>query len=80
MKILFFGQLRELLNVTELQLDATPSDVSALLEHLSAQNDQWRQYLSSDSILVAVNQTLSDKHCKLNEHDEVAFFPPVTGG
>jgi len=31
-------------------------------------------------MLVAVNQTVVDKSYRLSENDEVAFFPPMTGG
>lgn len=80
MKVLFFGQLRENLKVSEVQLDFAPVDVEALLTHLSKKNENWKMNLNSDAILVAVNQTLCDKNAKLQVQDEVAFFPPVTGG
>lgn len=45
--------------------------------------DLWNKVTDmplSDSILVAVNMEYTDANHKLKEGDEVAFFPPVTGG
>lgn len=36
--------------------------------------------LSSEKILIAINQEYADKDAKLHNGDEIAFFPPVTGG
>lgn len=80
MKILFFGQLREQLGVAELLLSETPDTVHALRDVLASKGELWQQYLSSGNILVAVNQTISDFDTVLQADDEVAFFPPVTGG
>lgn len=46
--------------------------------------DAWKQTTSLDhfeeNILVAINQQYADKNAVLNDDDELAFFPPVTGG
>lgn len=36
--------------------------------------------LSSEKILIAINQEYADKNAELHDGDEIAFFPPVTGG
>ena len=80
-KIKFFGQLRELLNCDETTI-ALPehSTVRNLLEVLSERAEKWAHHLQADNVLVAVNQEMSSKDQELIEGDEVAFFPPVTGG
>lgn len=78
--VLFFAQVRELVNCDKLQLAAEFSDVESLRQHLAAQNDRWALALESGKLLAAVNQTLVSFDHPLADGDEVAFFPPVTGG
>ncbi|MCE0810852.1 molybdopterin synthase sulfur carrier subunit [Buttiauxella sp. S04-F03] len=79
-KVLFFAQVRELVDCDQLQLDATFSDVEQLRENLAAKSDRWALALESGKLLAAVNQTLVSFDHPLTDGDEVAFFPPVTGG
>lgn len=79
-EILFFAQVRELIGVSSLQLPADFSNVEALRQALCARGDRWALALESGKLLVAVNQTLVEASHPVNAGDEVAFFPPVTGG
>ncbi|WP_034456540.1 molybdopterin synthase sulfur carrier subunit [Buttiauxella noackiae] len=79
-KVLFFAQVRELVDCDQLQLDATFSDVEKLRESLAAKSDRWALALESGKLLAAVNQTLVSFDHPITDGDEVAFFPPVTGG
>ena len=48
---------------------------------LSARGDPFKSALSGDTpVLVAINQEMSDIEARIADHDEIAFFPPVTGG
>lgn len=78
-KVLFFAQVRELVNTDSLTLDASFENVAALRAHLAAQSDRWALALDEGKLLAAVNQTLVEFTHPLNAGDEVAFFPPVTG-
>ncbi|WJG11129.1 molybdopterin converting factor subunit 1 [Aliiglaciecola sp. LCG003] len=80
MKILFFGQLRENLNMAELVIDTCPDSVAQLRSLLAQKSPVWQQLLNNQNVLVAVNQTLTDDNKTLSVEDEIAFFPPVTGG
>ena len=79
-KVLFFAQVRELVNTDSLTLDGAFDNVEALHAHLAAQNDRWALALEEGKLLAAVNQTLVDFEPPVKAGDEVAFFPPVTGG
>ncbi|MCH1925956.1 MULTISPECIES: molybdopterin synthase sulfur carrier subunit [Shewanella] len=79
--VLFFAQVRELLGTASIQVAADNIATAAELRaHLAGQNDKWAQVLDSDKLLVAINQTMSQWQAAVSDGDEVAFFPPVTGG
>lgn len=79
-KVLFFAQVRELVSTDSLTLDGAFDNVEALRAHLAARNDRWALALEEGKLLAAVNQTLVDFEHPVKAGDEVAFFPPVTGG
>lgn len=79
-KVLFFAQVRELVSTDSLAVDGKFDNVEALRAHLAAQSDRWALALEPGKLLAAVNQTLVEFTHPLREGDEVAFFPPVTGG
>lgn len=80
--VLFFAQVRELLGESGLQVEATDelSSAEMLRATLAAKDEKWGRVLASDKLLVAVNQTISSWDTPIQDGDEVAFFPPVTGG
>lgn len=81
-KLLFFARLREQLGSHEesLALPDSITTVAELRDHLCLRGDSWHQALHGSGVLVAVDQNLADWHTPLIGHEEVAFFPPVTGG
>ncbi|WP_032093859.1 MULTISPECIES: molybdopterin synthase sulfur carrier subunit [Pasteurellaceae] len=80
LKVLFFAQTRELVGVDELTLDAEFASAEALRCALAARGERWALALRKDKLLVAINQTLSPLESAVKSGDEIAFFPPVTGG
>lgn len=79
-KVLFFAQIRELVDCAELEVNSHFATVDALRAELVTKGDKWALALDSDKLLVAVNQEICSLDSALSEGDEVAFFPPVTGG
>ncbi len=82
-KILFFAGLREQLGSggEQLQLPSGVSTVAALRAHLMARGGAWQSALGEKRALrVAVNQDMAQADTPVKAGDEVAFFPPVTGG
>ncbi len=79
----YFASVREALDRAEdaMELPAGVADVADLIAHLSESNPRFKSLDGSNNpLLVAVNQTVVDRSWKLSENDEVAFFPPMTGG
>lgn len=79
-KVLFFGQLKDQVQTGSIEVAEPVKDVANLKQALVLHHPQWSEYLSADSTLVAVNQTIGNESTSLVNGDEVAFFPPVTGG
>lgn len=81
--LLYFARLREALGVhretAELPLEV--NDIYALMQWLRTRGNAWETELTSDGpVRVAVNQEMADAATPVADGDEVAFFPPVTGG
>ena len=81
-KIVFFANLREALGVDSVDLHISgSSSVSALIAQLAdQQSPEWLEMLTAENIRVAVNQDMINEDVDVVDGDEVAFFPPVTGG
>ena len=82
-KVLFFANLREQLgtNAEVVDLPDSASTVAGLRMHLMRRGGAWSDVLADMKVVrVAVNQDMAAANAPLNHGDEVAFFPPVTGG
>lgn len=80
-KVLFFASLKETLDCEALEVtDASIDTVAKLREQLAQKGDAWATNIGASNTLVAVNQAMSNDQKVLKSGDEVAFFPPVTGG
>lgn len=81
LKVLFFAQLKETLDCGELELEiADMTTVNDVISHLSNKNETWAKALSAKRLMMAVNQDLVTSHSEIKDGDELAIFPPVTGG
>jgi sulfur-carrier protein len=81
MKVHFFAALREQLGCNETQLNVSkPITVEQARLLLIELNPAWHNALQSNSLLSAVNHELVSDNFIVNPNDELAFFPPVTGG
>ena len=78
--VVFFAQTRELVGCDRVEMPANFATVETLRQHLVLQGDKWLLALDPDKLLVAVNHTIVAMTHPLKSGDEVAFFPPVTGG
>lgn len=83
MKVLFFASVREQLGCDEVQLPCGPEGMTTeeLREALMARGgDTWRDVFMQPNLICAVNHRVVHGVQVLSSDDEVAFFPPVTGG
>ena len=82
-KVLFFAYLRERLGAGAevVEIPDSASTVAGLRLHLMRRGGAWEEVLGDMKVVrVAVNQDMAAANAPLNPGDEVAFFPPVTGG
>ncbi|HTM60234.1 MAG TPA: molybdopterin converting factor subunit 1 [Burkholderiales bacterium] len=81
--VLFFASLREQVGQPreELELPASVTTVGALREHLRARGGAWDAVFAPNKpVRAAVNQDMVQPAAAIKAGDEIAFFPPVTGG
>ena len=79
----FFASVRDALERSEEQfeLPENVANIGDLIEHLLLLHPHFEAVFHNDlNILIAVNQTVVDKSQALEPGDEIAFFPPMTGG
>lgn len=78
----YFARLREQLAINQETLPMDGLQTAAdVMQQLRARGDVWGDVFGEDQlIMVAVNQEMCDADQAIKDGDEVAFFPPVTGG
>lgn len=82
-KVLYLASLREQLGkpAEDLELSTAVSTVAGLRTLLMARGGAWQSALAQTRALrVAVNQEMAQPSTPVKPGDEIAFFPPVTGG
>jgi len=83
LKVLYFASLREKVgrDAEEIELPAGVATVAALRSHLRGRGGVFETAFSETILLrSAVNQDMVQPAAAIKAGDEVAFFPPVTGG
>lgn len=80
--ILYFARLREAVGIPEerISLPQVGMTAGSLLAHLATNDEAKRAAFDGIDIKIAVNQQQADPTTPIKPGDEVAFFPPVTGG
>ena len=81
--VLYFAKLREAVGVEAETLEINENfKVSDLLNFLKDREEKWSEYFNDKKNLlrVAINQKIVDSDHFISDGDEIAIFPPVTGG
>lgn len=82
-KVLFFAGLREQLGNSgeEIELPSDVGTVAGLRAHLKSRGGAYEKAFADKTLVrIAVNQDMVPPTAVIRAGDEVAFFPPVTGG
>lgn len=83
MKVLFFARLRDALGEESLEIDTGvfPTTVAGLRQQVrSLASGDFAEAMADPNVFCAVNQRVADEDQPIDAADEVAFFPPMTGG
>ncbi|MGC5704317.1 molybdopterin converting factor subunit 1 [Pseudomonas sp. NFXW11] len=78
----YFARYREQLGSggEKLPLDASLRTVEDVRQLLMARGETWATVLGENSLMCALNQELCKLDAAIEDFDEIAFFPQVTGG
>jgi molybdopterin synthase sulfur carrier subunit len=77
----YFASIREAMGTGSEALTTTAATVGALREELMARSEAAASALAhGKAVRMALNQDMCQGDVALQAGDEVAFFPPVTGG
>ena len=82
-KVLYFARIKEAVNYSteDLVLPNDVKTVTALKNHLAQRGEIWANLFNGkQTIRAAINHELVSDLTAIKAGDEVAFFPPVTGG
>lgn len=82
-KIYYFSWVRQLIGKSEEQymLDAHIKNIADLIADLQQRGDSYiRAFQHIDSVKIAINQEFAYINDTIKDGDEIAFFPPITGG
>lgn len=81
-RILYFASLREQLDCASETLDVSNMDtLGALRQALAGRGGAWHDaFTARTALLSSVNQQMAGDDAAIGNDDEIAFFPPVTGG
>lgn len=80
-KVVFFASLKEQLGCGEVDLELDhATSIKDIKTRLIEQDPTWRSAFENRSLLMAINHEMVSEEQLVKSGDEVAFFPPVTGG
>ena len=78
-RVLFFGAAREIVGSDEVEISLrAPSTSASAFEEILSRYPELRRF--GRSLLFAVNQEYARQDLEVREGDELAIFPPVSGG
>jgi sulfur-carrier protein len=87
-KVLFFANFKEILGCSELVMQIEDgANINTICQQLACKQGVWNDLFQfadnshcSNKVKVAINQTMAEHSTLIKDGDEIAFFPPVTGG
>ena len=78
----YFASYRDRLNLggEKIPLSNDLTCIEDVRLMLMARGEEWREVLGAGNLMCALNQELCQPSAAIEDFDEIAFFPPVTGG
>ncbi len=83
LQIHYFASVREAMGREREQVDLPPdvASVAELIPYLRSRDSAFaRMFAEHETLLAAVNQTVAGNERAIADGDEIAFFPPMSGG
>ncbi|MGZ0245341.1 MAG: molybdopterin converting factor subunit 1 [Alphaproteobacteria bacterium] len=83
MQVLYFGWVKSRIGIGKEELSPPPevTNVASLIDWLKGRGDRYASaFEDSTALRVAVNQEIAPLDAAIADGDEVAVFPPMTGG
>tara|TARA_B100001057_G_scaffold130988_1_gene130100 strand:- start:849 stop:1097 length:249 start_codon:yes stop_codon:yes gene_type:complete len=82
LKILYFANIRQTIGIIEENIDIDETyTVEEVIKILKKKNEKYKKAFSNiDNIKCSINLNYVKLNAKVKNSDELAFFPPVTGG
>ena len=82
--VLYFARFREKLGLASEAMalpDDRDSTVQTVLDMLAARGGLWQELFAGErGVMAAINQEMAARDSVVLDDDEIAIFPPVTGG
>ncbi len=81
MKIKYFAWIKEITSLEEEQIDSNEiNNLDKLKIFIISKYPDLKKHLDQEILRFAVNQDYVVENIDLNKDDEIAVFPPVSGG
>ena len=82
LQLRYFASLREALGIGDEQIELPDGvhDLPGLTRWLQERGETWTSALADKRLHVAINQEIVKADATIADGDEIAWFPPVTGG
>lgn len=82
-RVFYFARLAEQLDLRQesIEADEAGHSIANLIDLLRRRGEPFESAFNGETpLLVAINQEMCDLDAAFDDGDEIAFFPPVTGG
>ena len=81
-ELLYFGRPAEILHTKResVEMPDKLTTLGELLAWLRLRGEDWAHELAQSRVRCAINQEFSDLSARINPHDEIAIFSPISGG
>ena len=80
MEIIYFASLKERLNTGSETIDIEVHNINTVSDLYSYLRNKYGNESFPDNIICAVNHEVAIPSLPINNTEEIAFYPPVTGG